>query len=397
MLKLILLLCIISIFTKNYENQKINPNTATLEELLTNPNISEDVALSIIYLRETKPFKSLDDLKERLALDSIGVFELEEIFYIENPDKSVINNFRITTQFRDILKYISFYSDVACLCYSKEYDSYYLSYRWISIGKFGISSSLQSPQPSINAITPSYLLGVNYRYFFAFGKNQMFVFIPLSYKRNNLGLSAEMNTLKQKKIILNGKIYAKPLFIYLGLSYPDSTFFFRIAANTRGFTYKGDISLSNNGIFVIYALHKSLTPEDKLYLRLSSSESKNSSYIQYSRRLNRDMFITVQVNPLNSIIPPQLVRFSSKILSIEYAYLPIERVRIYFSKTPISFKLSYYPRYSRFNYSCSYSFSIRDFAFKIDLSKTQINEKDSEYKIELRLNAKKGQNNSTPP
>jgi len=65
--KIVLALCLVVFFSSTpvmAAKQKININTATVEELQTLPNIGPKTAKSIVKYRKKHPFKSVEELVE---------------------------------------------------------------------------------------------------------------------------------------------------------------------------------------------------------------------------------------------------------------------------------------------------------------------------------------------
>lgn len=71
--------------TQPVNQQGINLNTATLEELLTLPGIGEHLAGQIIHQREIQPFHFLEDLRIISGFGDKRIDSLRGLAYVELP------------------------------------------------------------------------------------------------------------------------------------------------------------------------------------------------------------------------------------------------------------------------------------------------------------------------
>ena len=79
---------------ENNKNQKININTAGLEELLTIPGFNTILAKQLIQYRNTGNYiQSEDDLANKLSLSKHQVERISEFIIIEMPNKDVYDDY----------------------------------------------------------------------------------------------------------------------------------------------------------------------------------------------------------------------------------------------------------------------------------------------------------------
>lgn len=241
------------------DHERLNPNKATYEELLSIPILTEEEILKIVLLRENSPFKSLEDLRLRVGIDPTKVEYLRETLIFEEKRRTY---FAVTVEKSEVSRIfkLQFNNWRGTMAQQREsLTSWFLENDFLTMGKFGIYAS--TVYPKINATTskPDYNLLVKRPVKLALGKER--IALETSVSENPLTLTSCLFLARKERAKLKSglRFLSNPIFFSTSFSYPDSVSYSFLILKYKYGRLRYDLRISKRTLWGAYSIYYRLS------------------------------------------------------------------------------------------------------------------------------------------
>lgn len=376
MLKLLLLFSTILIGSRNAKDERINPNKATFDELISIPVINEGTALLIISLRKTKPFENIYDLVERTGLNIDSEILEKYVTFDAYPRK----NFSVSLELKkDFFKLSSKYDKLGIHLKSqnKAPDQGFLKYKQVSAGNFGLLWDGFHFVPCLSVGKFNFFIEKPIEV--AIGKNILAAAGNLKIKSHKISLGSMLEKDAKTLIFLGSLIDLKPITINLKFYYPDKKFSHTFSFSRSSERIQWQLNIRNKTVYARYHYTKTI-PGIKSTFMLSGDGVRN--YMALSREWVKGIYTIIGIKVTPQSIGIHELRMGDKFLGISYFTGNNERIGTSICLNPLVIHLSLSPEGKNFSICSTFNFKIRQNPIKAG-----INYKRSYLKLYFAYNA----------
>lgn len=384
MLRLILLFCITSISLKRDESEHLNPNNASFEELIAIPILNESDVLTILIMRDLGPYRGIDDFAERTKLDSSKIEYLKDIFFFKERNDTFFKSGKI--QLEKYRKKTSVFLTLSTLTLkfstsAVQTTPFYISYDFITVGKFSLSIPQNSLKGSPSLNGTDYLIYISKPFNFAIGKERLYIGSELSYNAFTPFLKVFAHKGENPKLLAGMTLRHRPVRASLTLLPMENEFAVDFLFSTKNSHYRMQWEVENGTINATYNLTRRLSSTNSLCINYSGS-SKKYVNLDLLQRLGNETILIVKSSFTESSLIIRSGKLESKNLSIEYGNLRYEYVAVKFSLWNSKIQFSYYPTRQWLDICSSATFNIREKEIKIEIGRTH----DEKYRVSIGIN-----------
>lgn len=381
--KLCWLLCIFSLSLTKSDSRKLNPNTATFEELIAIPVLDEGDALLIITLRDIEPYKSIEDFAERTEIDSTKIDYLKEIFVFEY--KGIHRGF-YTLSFRKSTKRTI--STLAAEPFTFSLSKYlgatnfYLKYKEFTIGQFNLTIPNNNVWAYPTLYGSDYFLYITKPIPIAVGKDNFFTGLGLQLRFFDIFLTSEFK--KNDRNSLQGGLNVKhtPFSADVSWSFTDKMGRGNLIYSAGKTFYHLNWHLKENQLTASYNFSRKVSAKTGISIRFSNLKNKYV-YFQLNKKLNKETGLCIKSRFAGPITEVYEIRLENKNLSVGYNLLSKETISIRVAPGESYLKFSLYPGKKRYDVTTTLFFNVRNKEIKIQAGKSY----SGEIKFFIRLGA----------
>jgi len=240
-------------------HERLNPNKATYEELLTIPILTEEEILKIVLLRENSPFTSLEDLRLRAGIDSTKVEYLQDVLIFEEKRRTYFSVMLEKNDVNRIFK-LQFNHWKGTMTQQREsLTSWFLENDFLTLGKFGLYTSTIYPKISVKTSNHEYNILVKRPVKLALGKER--IALETSVSKNPLTLTSCLFLTRKERAKLKGglRFISDPIFFSSSISYPDSVFHTFLILKYKYGRLRYDLRISKSSLWGAYSIYYRLS------------------------------------------------------------------------------------------------------------------------------------------